>query len=558
MPPVKNNFQRGWRIFMPELSPPSDPIARRGASTTTRDRLAQPARHRISLLGVLLLISALMMLDMARASGADPEFDFDVPPSPASKALVLFARQANIQLLFPYEAVSTVQLKGISGRYTAKDGIEALIAGTCLEATLSTETDTTLKISRQTRGFWFMRNDNCKPRKHKKVLSSILAAGIGVSAGMAHGAEPVQPAVLDEIIVTAQKREERLQNVPISVTALSAERLNKSLITEFNDLSKATSGVTLSASKGGFFPTVRVRGVGSNRFTPSIAASVGIFLDDVPYTRLDAAFSNLLDLDSVEILKGPQSTLFGKDVSSGAIALRSKRPNFERVSGTLRMQIDNNGLREYGAVANLPLGDTLAARGSIYTTEDENEIRNLATHERPSNESKGGRVQLRWNPVDSLDIVVSHQRNENEAHNGINNVIEYGTFSRQIAAAKGVNLPRAGSERKAYFEIPARRIQDTEISALHVRWNLRERWSFTSISSYQEWELDTPETTSASAPMATLGSMGKQGFHGWTEELRLSYQSDALSSLIGVFLSKGDRYNTTDVYQAVAVGPGGA
>ncbi len=343
MPPVKNNFQRGWRIFMPELSPPSDPIARRGASTTTRDRLAQPARHRISPLGVLLLTSVLMMLDMAKASGADPEFDFDVPPSPASKALVLFARQANIQLLFPYEAVSTVQLKGISGRYTAKDGIEALIAGTCLEATLSTETDTTLKISRQTRGFWFMRNDNCKPRKHKKVLSSVLAAGIGVSAGMAHGAEPVQPAVLDEIIVTAQKREQNLQQVPLSITAISGPQLKTRGIESAADLSALAPNLQVSKSPGsGLISQISIRGSATTQPAIYVDPAVGMYVDGVYIAKAQGNLLELLDLERVEVLRGPQGSLFGRNTIAGAINFITRKPSGE-FGGSASLDFGNYG-----------------------------------------------------------------------------------------------------------------------------------------------------------------------------------------------------------------------
>ena len=136
-----------------------------------------------------------------------------------------------------------------------------------------------------------------------------------------------QQMMLEEVIVTAQKRQQTIQDVPASVAAISAEMLEQTNTTNFTDLSKITSGVNIDGGQDGFGAIIRIRGAGNNSFAPAIRPSVGIFIDDVPLVSVESAFNNLADIERIEILKGPQSTLFGKEVSSGAIAMTTRRPD---------------------------------------------------------------------------------------------------------------------------------------------------------------------------------------------------------------------------------------
>ncbi len=130
---------------------------------------------------MVILVLTLMLLLMPAVHGAEVEFDFDIPPSTADKALVLFAKQANIQLLFRYEDISTLELRGLVGRYAVKSGIEVLIAGTCLKATVNNEAKVSLKLSEQKKGFWFMTHSNCNRQVTNPVALSAIALAIGAS-----------------------------------------------------------------------------------------------------------------------------------------------------------------------------------------------------------------------------------------------------------------------------------------------------------------------------------------------------------------------------------------
>ncbi len=138
---------------------------------------------------------------------------------------------------------------------------------------------------------------------------------------------------LEEMIVTAQKRQQTTQDIPATITALNSEFLDKTATKNFNDLSQITPGITIAGNADGFGKQIRIRGVGTNSYTPAIRPSVGIFIDEIPLIEPASAYNNMADIQRIEILKGPQATLFGKGVSSGAISLFTKRPYTDTTEG---------------------------------------------------------------------------------------------------------------------------------------------------------------------------------------------------------------------------------
>ena len=187
-------------------------------------------------------------------------------------------------------------------------------------------------------------------------------------------------AQLEEVLVTAQKRTQTVQDVPSSVAAFSEEMLDKSNTRNFGDLGKIASGLTMTPSGDGFGSIIKIRGVGNNAFAPAIRPSVGIFLDDIPLSSTEAAYNNMADIERVEILKGPQATLFGKEVSAGAISLYTKRPDTQTTDGYIEGNFGNQGLQEYRVGGNLPLGNQFAVRASVYNNQRDSIVKNISTN----------------------------------------------------------------------------------------------------------------------------------------------------------------------------------
>ncbi|MEH6593366.1 MAG: Plug domain-containing protein, partial [Halioglobus sp.] len=130
---------------------------------------------------------------------------------------------------------------------------------------------------------------------------------------------------LEEILVTAQKRTESLQDIPVAVTAISAKDLEIMGIQDISDLTRASASLTYTEGGDKQTSTFRIRGIGTAVWSISVEPSVAVVIDNVSQVQAAQAFTNLVDVERVEVLRGPQSTLFGKNASAGLINVATKK-----------------------------------------------------------------------------------------------------------------------------------------------------------------------------------------------------------------------------------------
>lgn len=377
---------------------------------------------------------------------------------------------------------------------------------------------------------------------------------------VAQGAESL---ALEEVIVTAQKRSQSAQDVPSTIASISEDLLTNSNTTEFGDLGKLVSGLVVSGPANGEYPTVRIRGVGSNRYTPTIRSSATVFVNEVPLPVLDAAFNNLADVQRIEVLKGPQSTLFGAGVSSGAISIVTNRPNVDEIEGLVDINIGENNLREYRGVINVPLSARMALRGSLYHTGSDGEIKNIRDGSEGDTDAVGGRLDFLFEPSDNVTLTLGYEKHEKEAEDMYLEHAEYGEFTAQFQEYYGTELPPEDPfDGKIYSEGTRDTSSDIELWSGRIEWDINDTWSLTSITAYQDFEfdLDTVSTYHSPYPFVIVGSsdlgpISKLEF--LTQEFRLSYESENLSSLLGLYYSNEDRDAYIDVATAVGVSPPG-
>lgn len=176
---------------------------------------------------------------------------------------------------------------------------------------------------------------------------------------------------LGDIIVTAQRRSENLQNVPIAITAASADTLAQARVDNIANIQAISPSITFRATNiSSSTANVIIRGLGTTGNSRSFEGSVGVFVDGVYRTRAAAALQNFLDIDNLQVLRGPQGTLFGKNTTAGALLLASAKPT-DRIGGLVEMNYGNfNSVLVRGA-ANLPVTDTLAFRiAGLASTRD--------------------------------------------------------------------------------------------------------------------------------------------------------------------------------------------
>ncbi|MFM8516580.1 MAG: TonB-dependent receptor, partial [Nevskiaceae bacterium] len=195
-------------------------------------------------------------------------------------------------------------------------------------------------------------------KTHTTLTRTVLGLAI---AGLA--APALAQVALEEIIVTAQKREQSLQDVPISVSALSAQALDAAVVTDIYDLRAAVPALEIRAvdppSQGTAFA---IRGLGTSVFNMGFEPTVATFVDGVYRSRSGLlASSDLVDMERIEVLKGPQGTLFGKNTTGGVVAMHTKKPDLKETSGSVELSYEEYERLRANGVLNLPLSEGTAA-----------------------------------------------------------------------------------------------------------------------------------------------------------------------------------------------------
>ncbi|PZQ24633.1 MAG: hypothetical protein DI569_00170 [Sphingopyxis macrogoltabida] len=228
----------------------------------------------------------------------------------------------------------------------------------------------------------------------------------------------------DEIIVTARKRAENIQSTPISITAVSAAQLESKNAVDLTAIQNAAPGVTIRAGGGtsgaGFTPLISIRGLGQTDYTINTDPAVGIYIDGVYLGRSLGSILDLADVERVEVLRGPQGTLFGRNSIGGAVSVVSKAPSFSETSGTLSLTGGSREFLQARGSLNLPITETLALRVSGMARHREGYVDALQYDDFKLGGEKvwGARAALRFQPTPTLtiDLSVDHtKRNDTPA-----------------------------------------------------------------------------------------------------------------------------------------------
>jgi len=226
----------------------------------------------------------------------------------------------------------------------------------------------------------------------------------------------------DEIIVTATRREERLQDVPVSVTAVSGDDLAQSGLKEVSDIQYLAPNITFSAtnpvSNGGGY---QIRGVGTQTYDSGVEQTVGLVIDGVVIgLSRDPGSTGFADIERIEVLRGPQGTLFGKNSSAGVIQVITKKPRLDAPSMALDLKYGERNERVVQASANVPLGDTVALRVAGYSNAQDGAIPYVLDPSRAVGDRKnnGIRAKLLWEPTDNLSVLLSGEYQNAFARDG--------------------------------------------------------------------------------------------------------------------------------------------
>ena len=191
----------------------------------------------------------------------------------------------------------------------------------------------------------------------------------------------VNSLTIDEIIVTAEKRTESLQDVSKAVSVFDADELETKNITDFVGLSAIAPGVTVAKNEG-YKTIISIRGVGDETNQNAIAApSVALHMDGIFIASKFSLRTDFIDLERIEVLRGPQGTLFGQNSTGGTINVISQKPSFDETKGKIDLAIGNYGLTKFRGAVNIPLSDKVATRMSVVSTDRDGFSKNILNNQ---------------------------------------------------------------------------------------------------------------------------------------------------------------------------------
>ncbi|HZH44975.1 MAG TPA: TonB-dependent receptor [Lysobacter sp.] len=370
----------------------------------------------------------------------------------------------------------------------------------------------------------------------------------------AAGEEDEEPTTLSNIVVTAQKREEALQDVPVAITALPERLLQDSGVRDIKDMQVLVPGLTVTSTQSEAQTVARIRGIGTVGDNAGLESSVGVVIDGVYRPRNGVGFGDLGEVERIEVLKGPQGTVFGKNTSAGVINIITRRPHYSQaIEGELT--VGNYGALGVAGSYNDALGENAAFR--VYAAKRERDgFTDVRTGAGPRTETEDGdqnfhtlRGQLLIEPSDTLDInlIADYTSREENCCVGVTTV--RGATANIIDALSpdsGVAPVARPFDRVAWSNRSTEQdIKDKGISA-EVNWTVPwfESATLTSITAQRDWQaingLDFDFSTADLLYRNADEDESLTRFETFSQELRLTGTSDRLDWMVGLFYSDED------------------
>lgn len=313
----------------------------------------------------------------------------------------------------------------------------------------------------------------------RNLLAAAVAVGVQATVGQVMASEDDPSLTLEEIVVTAQKREQSLQDVPSTVNAIQGDALTDLKLFNFTDLEQMTPGLDMR-NVSGRSGSVALRGVDYNPNTAA-AAAVDVYWNDVTLgsNASGGIFQEMFDLGRVEVLRGPQGTLQGRTSPAGAIAIHTAKPNLDKEEGYARTTFTNNSGNNSQFAVSLPIipGELAVRVAGVYNDSEMDEVKNHLGGGTTNTHATGGRITVAWQPTETLATELVYQHLENDRT----------TFATLDGASTlGQSLPAlSGSDRQAISLEPDQYNGRFENVSLTVDWEVADH-QLTFVSGYSE------------------------------------------------------------------------
>jgi iron complex outermembrane receptor protein len=368
----------------------------------------------------------------------------------------------------------------------------------------------------------------------RSIITALLLA---VMPGLRADPAPDQ-LVLEEVIVRAQLRTQTLEEVPLSMTVLDSAFLEEFRLERIESMVVATPGLS-GWEQGVSTPIFAIRGISSNSFGVGGEASIGVFVDETYRGRINSTSLTLIDVDQVEVLKGPQGTLFGRNASAGAILVRHKLPD-QDLALELTVEAGDNDSRGARATANLPLSDAWSLRISGFHFQDDGPIENVwLDREVGDSRTNGGQLALRFEAA-SVDAIF-RLSSQKTTTNGLG----YETLNPTLAAAGGVK-PDPFDGVMAIDTYTYDNVKSHDAS-LQLEWQLSQQLQLTSISAWHYNDSPNLFDVDGSAIFLTTAGFTTRKDETLSQEFRLQGNNGKLDWVAGAILFDEDIKTTVEL-----------
>jgi iron complex outermembrane receptor protein len=369
----------------------------------------------------------------------------------------------------------------------------------------------------------------------------VAAFAIGGATGPASAqTQDSASSAVEEIIVTARRREEAIQDVPLSITAISGDRLVQTGAENVIEIGKLSPNVTLEVSRGtNTTLTAFIRGVGQQDPVAGFEAGVGLYVDDVYLNRPQAAVLDIYDVERIEVLRGPQGTLYGRNTIGGAIKYVTARLA-DDPEVKLKGAVGSYNQLDAVVTASTPLSDTFRIGGSLarLTRDGFGDNRNIAGLENYHKDLLGARLSLEWAPTDALFLRLSGDYIDDDSDARQGHRLTPGNLS-------GAPVLDDVFDTRAGLTNPKQSVEASGV-ALSADWQLSDRFALRNILAYREDETFSPIDFD-SLPAADLDVPVVYENDQFSEELQLLYTGERLSGIVGVYYLDAYALNAFDV-----------
>jgi iron complex outermembrane receptor protein len=394
----------------------------------------------------------------------------------------------------------------------------------------------------------------------KRVSRNLLiAAAVAAALPATVLAQEPGTAALEEIVVTAQRREESLQDVPVAISAFSEETIERIQATDSSGLQGVVPNLNIVQGRGSSNATnIYIRGIGQPDALQTFDPAVGFYVDDVYFSRIRGTLLELYDVERIEVLRGPQGTLYGKNTIGGALRVITKRPGRD-FEGLAQATIGDYDQVEGRLSLSGPLSDTFSGGVSLFRAKRDGYVTNPVTNEDYNDRDVfSGRVALAWDPSDSVAVDWSADYTKED------NALVLGQPLNTLTTLFGVpiivlpdEVPEFDFKATPTPGLPNSTKMTHQGTALNVDWSLSDSTTLRSITAYRKLE-STDYIDIDATPIETGDVLVEVDQDQVSQEFQLNWESGAWKFVGGLFYMQEDIESHQEAYaDDLLTGPGG-